>query len=247
MEVRPSQLKQFFANLQTPLTSLYICGPHWMTDAHVVAIMPIVGENLMRLELVRCLAWEEEGPDRLLSDFSAVSIAHHCKQLKSFAMVESDVTCHGLEMVVSANTGITTLNLSSNNKRLYTPDDRAIGIISRHLPRLEVLRNYWPDPRTPDWLNDSSLIALVDAQERESGGSGIFLKLLGWYSLAPQLTIRGIKYAIEKGVKEIEIDRPGFYSIKDLGSDVKFYHPEYSHYIDASYYERTGVLTSRHL
>ena len=164
-EISPQQLRQFCTNLQMPLTSLSLAGPEWMTDSHIEAIMPIIGKNLVRLELVDCSAWDHESPidseDRLLSDISIISIGQHCKKLKSFSMTTSSITCRGLERLLSANTGITTLNLS-DSQQLNT---RVVDIISRYLPRLEVLRNYWPNKREPDWLTDDSLIALVDAQE----------------------------------------------------------------------------------
>ena len=255
----PFSLTQFFLSLHTPLTSLSICGPMWMTDAHVEAIMPIIGENLVRLELVSCVAYNEFGTETRLSDNSLVSIAQHCKQLKSFSMVDSEITKLGLGWVLSANTGITTLNLSAST-RLWTPDDSAFDIISKYLPRLKEIRNYWPGGRgRRDWFTDDGLIALVNAQEKESGGSGIFLKLIGVSNcdkFMPQLTIRGMKYAIEKGVREIEIDECKVSSISrrffarsktlqgsivNLGSDVKLYQPHYVHYIDGSLYEREAV------
>jgi len=137
-ETSPHQLRQFFSNLHTPLTSLSIEGVGWMTDSHVGAIMPIIGENLVCLELVGCVAYEESYDNAIfLSDNSLIPIAQHCNQLKSFSMARSDITCRGLEMVLSTNTGITTLNLSSNGRL----DTRAVDIISRHLPRLRELRN----------------------------------------------------------------------------------------------------------
>jgi len=228
-EISPHQLRQFFANLKKPLTSLSLCGPEWMTDAHVEGIMSIIGENLVRLELVDCIAWDV-AQEEMLSDNSLVPIAHHCKQLKSFSMVGSHITSRGLEMVLSANMGITTLNLSSN-RRL---DTGTVDIISKYLPRLEELRNSWYNGR--EWLSDDGLIALVDAQEKESDGSGIFLKLLSLNS--SYLTIRGVKHAIEKGVKEIEIDEGELHdSSVDLGSDVKLYQANHL-YVDGSKYER---------
>ena len=156
-------------------------------------------------------------------------------------MARSDITSRGLEMVLSANTGITTLNLSDNGRL----EPRAVDIISQYLPRLKELRNYWSSEG--EWLTDAGLIALVDAQEKESGGSGIFLNLVGLSNCkfehdGPQLTIRGMKYAIEKGVKEIEVDEGDlYYSIKELGSDVKLYQAEYPHYIDGSKYHLKAV------
>jgi len=239
-EISPLQLRQFCANLQKPLTSLSICGPLWMTDAHIEAIMPIVGENLVRLELVSCVAYDEHTDvETKLSCNSLIPIAQHCKHLKSFSMVGSNITTRGLQLVLSANTSITTLNIS-DNRRL---DTRAVDIISRYLPRLEVLRNYWPN-RAIYWLSDDGLIALIDAQEKESGGSGIFLKQIGLYNIniGHELTIRGIKYAVEKGVKEIEIEKGGLHSsIVDLRSDVQLYQAHYIHYIDGSLYERGPV------
>ena len=245
-EISPHQLRQFFTNFQTPLNSLSLCGPEWMSDVHVKAIMPIIGERLMRLELVDCsTALNNESRlwnKRLLSDISIMSIGQHCKQLKSFSMVNSDITSRGLEMVLRANTSITALNLSLN-RRL---DTGAVDIISRYLPRLEVLRNYW-SPNQDDWLNDDGLIALVDSQERESGGSRIFLNLIGLLNLCddePQLTIRGMKYAIEKGLREIEIAGGELHNlIKDMESDVQLYQANYPHYIDGSKYEREEKIS----
>jgi len=48
-EISPYRLKRFFTNLQTPLVSLSMCSSSWMTDAHVEAIMPIIGKNLVVL------------------------------------------------------------------------------------------------------------------------------------------------------------------------------------------------------
>jgi len=248
-EISPCRFKRFFNSLHTPLTSLSLSGPHWMTDAHIEAIMPIIGENLVRLELVDCVAYDGRSlnghteEETLLSCSGLIPIAQHCKQLKSFSMVGSNITTGGLDMILRANTGITTLNLSDSHQL----NSRAVDIISKYLPRLEVLRNYWPNAET-DWLSDDSLIALVDAQERESGGSGIFLKQIGlWADTGEQqLTIRGIKYAIEKGVKEIEINKEDLYkSIVDLGSAVQLYQAHYDHYIDGSLYEREPVHKNR--
>ena len=78
----------------------------------------------------------------------------------------------------------------------------------------------------------------------KSGGSGIFLKQIGlWTDVDDRrLTIRGVKYAIEKGVKEIEINKDDLYkSIVDLGSDVQLYQAHYVYYIDGSLYEREPV------
>jgi len=215
-----------------------------MNDAHVEAIMPIIGENLVRLELVDCsIVWGENGviEQEKLSDNTLVHIARYCKQLESFSIINSNITSGGLEMVLSANTGITTLDLSSNEHL----EPRTIDIISRYLPRLEVLRNYWS--KEDDWISDDGFIALVDAQEKESGGSGIFLNLIGLLDLyddqPTQLTIRGVKYAIKKGLREIEIAGGELHnSIKDLESDVQLYQAHYPYYIDGSRYERNPVI-----
>ena len=59
----------------------------------------------------------------------------------------------------------------------------------------------------------------------------------------PKLTIKGIKYAIAKGVNEIEIEKGGLHSsIVDLRSDVQLYQAHYIHYIDGSLYERGPVI-----
>jgi len=246
----PSRLSQFFWSFQTPLTSLSICGPMWITDAHVDAIMTCVGRNLVCLELVSCVAYDDdyEYGEARLTDDSMYQIAKRCNNLESFSMVDSEITELGLRWVCENNPNITTLNLSAST-RLWTPDDSAFDIISEHLPRLKEIRNYWPSGR-PDWFTDDGLISLVNAQERESGGSGIFLKLIGLSNcdrFLPQLTITGMKHVIEKGVKEIEIDESPLHevtlqgSIVNLGSDVKLYKPHYVHHIDGSLYEREAV------
>ena len=233
-EISLHQLRQFFTSLQTSLTSISICGPEWMTDSHIEAIMPIIGENLVRLELVDCMLWNnEEGIfEACLTDDSLITIAQYCTQLKSFSMVGSDITTRNLERLLSTNTGITTLNLSENGQL----DTRTVNVISKHLPRLEELRNAWYVGG--DWLSDDGLIALVDAQEKESDGSErICLKLLGLNS--SYLTVRGIKHAIDNGVREIEMHRGNLYdSILDLGSDVKLYRPHTGHFIDGGLYEQ---------
>lgn len=244
-EISPYRLKRFFTNLQTPLTSLSLCGPTWMTDAHVEVMIPIVGENLVRLELVDCMLWDRESdddPEVYPTDRGMISIAEHCNQLESFSVVGSNITYRGLERVLSANMGIVSLNLS-DSKRL---EPRAVNVISRYLPRLKELRNYWPNRE--DWLNDDDgLIAFVNAQEKESGGSErICLKLLGLNHSS--FETRGIRYAIEKGVEEIEIDMGDdlLGSILDLGLDVKLFQAhddqDYHHHIDGSYYVRKRIL-----
>ena len=246
-EISPYRLKRFFTNLQTPLTSLSLCGPTWMTDAHVEVMIPIVGENLVRLELVDCMLWDRESdddPEVYPTDRGMISIAEHCNQLESFSVVGSNITYRGLERVLSgANTGIVSLNLS-DSKRL---EPRAVNVISRYLPHLKELRNYWPGG-SPDWLNDDDgLIAFVNAQEKESYGSErICLKLLGLNHSS--FETRGIRYAIEKGVEEIEIDMGDdlLGSILDLGLDVKLFQAhddqDYHHHIDGSYYVRKRIL-----
>lgn len=94
----------------------------------------------------------------------------------------------------------------------------------------------------------------MDAQEKESGGSGIFLKLIGLWPdyFNRELTVRGIVYAIEKGVREIEINKSplhdSIYGEIELGgvnldnkSDVQLCQAHYRHYIDGSLYEREPV------
>ena len=135
-----------------------------MSDAHIEAIMPIIGRELVRLELVNCAAWDNDGLDPiLLSDNGVTSIAQYCNQL---------------------------------------------------------------------WL-----IALVDAQEKESGVV-LFLRLLGCvpHHEGPQLTIRGVKHAIEKGVDEIEWSGPLHRDdlIEYFGLGVRLHQSDHRGYIDGT-------------
>ena len=84
-ETSPHQLRQFFSNLHTPLTSLSIEGVGWMTDSHVGAIMPIIGENLVCLELVGCVAYEESYDNAIfLSDNSLILLLNIAINLSHF-------------------------------------------------------------------------------------------------------------------------------------------------------------------
>ena len=241
----PNDLKNYFDSLHKPLVSLSLAGVKWLTDDHVEAIMPSIGKHLTRLELADCGIWVDEDQDLYgghayelikLADRSLISIANSCQKLESFTITESDITSAGLGSVLSNNISITTLNLSEN-KGL---DTAATGLISQYLPRLRVLRNYWPRPQ--DWLTDDGLVALLEAQERESGGLGISLELIGLYDATSDgpLTIRGLKYAIEKGVQEIETCGALHGSIVALKTNTKLCQPYWNgnQYMDGSHHER---------
>ena len=73
------------------------------------------------------------------------------------------------------------------------------------------------------------------------------LSLIGLYS-EDNLTIRGLEYAVKKGVKVIEMDKENaakltYEKVAKLESDydVKFWQAKFSHYMDGSQYERTPV------
>jgi len=189
-------LTQFFEDLQTPLVSLSLGYTKWMTDDHVETFLPIVGNNLVRLELMGCYR-QVADDSQPLGDRSLSAIAQHCSQLQSFAITDSYISSNGLEQVLRNNPGIVRLNLSWSWNRQY--DARAIGIISRYLPRLGKLRGH----HSGNWLTDDSLIDLINAQANDSGGPGISLKLIG-VSYTNLLTVRGLGYAIDKGVRVIE-------------------------------------------
>ena len=240
-KVSPDELKKFFNSLSLPLTSLTICQPFWLKDEHVEAIIPLLGGTLKRLELVECMTEDDSIPDQYYDSFehdirltesSMNCIAEHCNRLESLALVGTSITSHGLEKVLNANPNITALNISSSRSL----DVRAVEIIAKCLPNLGTLRSYWPSPRTPSyWLNDSSLISLVDALEKSSSGS-LPLKRIGFYS-EDYVTSRGVAYAVKKGVEEIEIDVPHaklFKALVTMKIEAKFYYSHYIHYIDGS-------------
>ncbi len=241
----PDVLKEFFECMQTPLESLSLGEVYWMTDAHVEAFMPVIGQHLIRLELVTCMDFsDEEGNidfDYIpihLTDRSASAIAQTCTKLESFSLADSDITTSGLQRVISNNPEITTLDLSKNESL----GDNTVDILARFLPRLKELRNYWV---RSNWLTDDSLISLINAQEKLNGG--VCLNLIGLQS-EDNLTIRGLEYAIKKGVKVIETD----HDLRSLTAevvakleseyDVKFWQAKYSIYLDGARYERTPVI-----
>jgi hypothetical protein len=243
--VSPDELKEFFECIQTPLESITLGEVYWMSDAHVEAFMPVVGQHLTRLELVTCMDFsDEEGniefdfEPSYLTDRSASAIAEHCTKLESFSFVDSDITTSGLQSVISNNPKITTLNISNNGSL----GDNTVDVIARFLPRLKELRNYWAQS---NWLTDDSLISLINAQEKQSGG--VCLNLIGLQN-EDSLTIRGLEYAIKKGVKVIETD----HDLRSLTAemvakleseyDVKFWQAKYSNYLDGARYERTPVI-----
>mmetsp|Transcript_27281 Transcript_27281/g.65587 ORF Transcript_27281/g.65587 Transcript_27281/m.65587 type:complete len:403 (-) Transcript_27281:396-1604(-) len=188
---------QFFEDLQTPLVSLSLGYTTLITDDHVETFLPIVGNDLVRLELIRC-THQVVDDSQPLTDRSMSVIAQHCSKLRSFAIVNSSISSNGLERVLENNPGIVKLNLStrSTNHQLGT---RAVGIISRYLPRLRELRAHY----SGDWFTDDNLIDLINVQANDSGGPGISLKLIE-ISHTYYRTVRGLDYAIDKGVRVIE-------------------------------------------
>ncbi|KAL7545803.1 hypothetical protein ACHAWF_009149 [Thalassiosira exigua] len=236
-EVTPLRLKIFFNNLQTPLVSLSLGEILWMSDEHVATVLPIVGPNLIRLELAYCVVYDEDTEvETELTDGSMAAIAKFCTRLESFTITSANITAFGLERVLSTNPNIVKLNLSWN----WMLRPTAVSIISQYLPKLRELRSYWPGRNEP-WLTDESLAALVDEQERRSGGAGITLELIGLQS-EDSLTSRGLQYAINKGVRVIEINEGNLHrSVCALKSNVALFQPQYSHYVDGSEYERVGV------
>lgn len=244
--VSPDELKEFFESMQTPLESVSLGDVVWMSDDHVEAFMPVIGEHLIRLELVSCIDFsDEEGnidydfEPTYLTDRSLSAIAQHCTKLESFSFVASGITTSGLQRVISNNPKITTLNLSSNDSL----GDNTVDVIARFLPRLKELRNYWAYSSRSRWLTDDSLISLINAQEEQNGG--VCLNLIGLQS-EDNLTIRGLEYAIKKGVKVIETDEDQRLEemVAELESDydIKLWQAKYIHYMDGSKYERFAVL-----
>jgi hypothetical protein len=168
-----------------------------------------------------------------ITDRSLIAIARTCTKLESFSIAESKITTSGLQSVISNNPEITTLNLSSNDRL----GDNTVDVIARFLPRLKELRYYWAYSH---WLTDDSLIYLINAQEEQNGH--VCLNLIGLQD-EDSLTIRGLEYAIKKGVKVIEIDKETYETVAKLESDydVKFWQAKYAHYMDGSRYERFAV------
>ena len=236
-EVSPAQLKEFFSHLQTPLTSLSLGDIVWFCDEHIETFLPVVGQQLTRLELLDCKVCdygEEFGFE--LTDRSMATIAKFCTRLESFAITDSNITTFGLERLLVNNPGIVKLNLSRNEALGPT----TVSVISRCLPKLKELRNYWSWDDS-SWLSDESLAALLNEQDRHSGGAGISLELIGLQE-AGTLTSHGLRYAVEKGVKAIEIDTGSLHnSLCGLELDVELFQPKYPKYADGSCYKRTGV------
>jgi hypothetical protein len=180
-----------------------------MTEDHVAAIMPIVGKSLTCLELIDCKrrVYYVQGKI-LLSDAALEAIARNTGNLTSFSIVDSEITSAGLERVLKANPSIATLNLSYCDKL----DDKAMSLISCHLPGLREFRCYWSTDRHGSfggvrkdfWFNDDTLLALIKSQERESTDSCIPLGLVGILKRT-NVTSKSLRYAMERGVST-EID-----------------------------------------
>ena len=213
-----------------------------MTDDHVAAFLPVIGSHLTRLELIECKIYEyeydEENGDiediEELTDASAEVIAKECNKLTSFAFVGTELTTAGLEKVLSANPNISTLNLSSNSGIGSNHGQDAVNVISRYLPRLKVLRHYWSQS---EWLNDDTLISLIDAQKSHSTGASIYLERLGFSRSRDTLTKKGLDYALKHGLKAVEVEPSSnlfkYSEGKDAG-EAEFFNPSYIHFIDGS-------------
>ena len=190
------------------MKSLSLRGPHWMTDAHVKAFMPLVGKNLTCLEIIDCHKYHWGDPIEYNAPLSDASLFTMSKATSSSSSLLQNpilqMVVLSLEKVLRVNPDITTIYPLSSNFQL---DTGTVGIISQYLPKLKELRNYWAKC---NWLNDDTLTALVDAQEKASGDSKIALELIGLYNEDNlTITIAGIDYAVRKGLKEIEIDKNG--------------------------------------
>jgi len=239
-EVSPNDLKMFFESLQSPLESLSITDVHWMTDDHVAAFLPVIGSHLTRLELIECRFYEYEYDEENgeientenLTDASAEVIAKECNKLTSFAFVGTKLTAAGLEKVLSANPNISTLNLSSNSDIGSNHGHDAVNVISRYLPRLKVLRHYWSQS---EWLNDDTLISLIDAQKSHSNGASIYLERLGLSSSRRDtLTKKGLDYALKHGLKAVEVEPSSILFKSSDAGEAEFFHPTYIHFVDGS-------------
>ena len=237
-QMSPGDLKKFFEDLRTPLESLSIAHVDWMTDAHVAAFLPVIGDSLTCLELIECRLYENdndslEEPEKILTDVSAEAIASACTNLKSFAVVGNELTSSGLEKVLCANPCISTLNLSQG----WNLGRDAIGIIARYAPRLKELRSYCTRNSRwlSSWLYDDGLIALIDAQKAHSKGSGIYLEVLGLGDES-LLTKDGLAYALNNGLKRIELDLGEALSssLGDFDTGAEFFYPCGHHYLDGS-------------
>jgi hypothetical protein len=240
-EVTPYQLEKVFSRL-TSLATVSFHNPAWMTDAHVAAIMPIVGKSLTCLELISCIKRGYTSTTRIkLTDAALEAIASNTGNLTSFAIPDSDITSAGLERVLKANPSIAILNLSYCENL----DDRAMNVISCHLPGLRQLRCYWSADRHDTfggtrkdlWFNDDSLMALIKSQERVSTTSSIPLKLVGILKRT-NVTSKSLRYAMEKGVT-IEIDPDHNESLYDelqstIDADFLLNDAKYNHYVDGS-------------
>merc|ERR1711862_91709 len=135
--------------------------------------------------------------------------------------------------VLETNPLITTLNLSRN----VLLGSETVDVIAQRLPNLRVLRNYHRVCAEGDWLNNDSLIRLVNQCP---------LKVLGLYLLPSEedhmSIIDGIKYAIHSGLEELEINKGGLSKIiNNLHSDVTLFNAKYKHHVEGSCYERVQI------
>ena len=190
-EITPDQWKNFFRQLRLPLKSLSL-GCVRMTDEQVKAFMPVVGPGLERLELTRCHTWDHELEEYFaIGDASAIAVANNCTKLSSFAFADSNITTSALRCLLTANTGIRKLDLSSN----CMLGSDTVEAIAQHLPQLTELRNYWPKSGNwrgngeVGWLSSAALKSLCDLNARRNGGD-MTLSFLG-------LNIHGTKLAKE--------------------------------------------------
>ena len=227
-EITPEQWTNFFRKLNRPLQSLSL-GLVRMADEHVEAFMPVVGRDLNKLELMCCCTYDhEEEEEYRLGDDSAIAVANSCKNLATLSFAEFDITTSALRSVLSANTGIRKLDLSSNK---WLGSD-TVEVIAQYLPQLTELRNYWPS-KDADWLSNTALKSLCDLLAGNNGGD-MPLSLLGLHNNVSRIS-QGILYAIRKGLKVIEIDEEYLRDeIDNSGAAVEIRHPTYIYHIDGS-------------
>lgn len=232
--VTPDCMRRFCAGLRRPLRALTIGSARCLTDEHVVVMMPALGPGLTCLEL---LDVRDRNHD-YLSNIAMDSIASHCGGLETFGFTDSCVTTLGLEGVLRNNPGITTLNLSRNIMLGFD----TVDVIASYLPRLEVLRDYHRVGNGNDWLNNRTLMSLVDSLVLSDGagaGRGMRLRRIGLYAKSSKSDVPsiegGVARAIECGLKEVEINKE---STGSFVSDqrVKVYESKYKNYAAGSRY-----------
>lgn len=214
----PLVFQRFAHCLQSPLKSLSLGGIYWLTDEHMVAILPVIGGQLERLELFE---WWEDDYRGIIGDTTMDAISQNCEKLETLAIAGRGciITSSGLEKVLKKNNGIRSLDVSDCSR---LGQDTAL-VIASHAPFLETLRSYdgrcWIGWRTRSlWMTDQAIKTIVDGQlvhqKQVLQRIGVTLRRSNVGRMA-----RGLCYAVERGLGCIEIDPYEKKGLMDSGLD----------------------------